>query len=241
MTRMQAGRRWAIELNASEHTLNVWQRFLKPPFDPFIEDVDIHNKNVKILRSDSFCNSQDSNEINKTGKKLLSLLNIIMKIHADLDIVTDVSVLDFVDVSSPRRAFFDDVEEKISASLDLSDPLVTDGEGNTKSPIPAESPAQSWLRAAMSDSEISSALRYLGHNSGWAELYRAYEAVKNKPCGTISNNEITRFRITANHAERHHPNDKRQPHSRPMQLWEARALIKRWVSAAIEDVLAQNP
>jgi hypothetical protein len=61
------------------------------------------------------------------------------------------------------------------------------------------------------------------------------------PNGGISNGEINRFTQTANAGERHHPNDKNKPHKRPMELWEARALITQWVSAAIDDILAKNP
>jgi hypothetical protein len=97
------------------------------------------------------------------------------------------------------------------------------------------------MRAAMLEPEIGSALRYLEGKPGWLELYKAYEAVRDVPNTSISKGEIKRFTQTANAGERHHPNQKTQPHKRPMELWEARAFITRWVSSAIDDVLAKNP
>ena len=97
------------------------------------------------------------------------------------------------------------------------------------------------MRAAALEPEIGSALRYLEGKPGWVELYKAYEAVHDMANGGISKGEIKRFTQTANAGERHHPNHKSKPHSRPMELWEARAFITQWVSSAIDDILAKNP
>ncbi len=61
------------------------------------------------------------------------------------------------------------------------------------------------------------------------------------PNDGISDAEISRFTQTANVGKRHHPNNKSKPHKRPMELWEARALITQWISAAIDDILAKSP
>ena len=124
---------------------------------------------------------------------------------------------------------------------------VRDANGNvveptpTPTPTPAPSRAQLWMRAAALDPEVGSALRYIRGNPGWVELYKAYEALGNKPNGGISGNEIERFRRTANQKERHHPSDKIAPHKRPMELWEGRAFVTQWISAAIDDILTKNP
>ncbi len=115
-----------------------------------------------------------------------------------------------------------------------------DSQGKVIEPPPSPSRIQQWMHAAALEPAIGSALRYLQGKPSWFELYKAFEAVRNMPNGGISNREIKRFTQTANAGERHHPNNKNKPHERPMELWEARALITQWLSAAIDDILAKN-
>jgi hypothetical protein len=165
-----------------------------------------------------------------------------MSKNADTDPVTNGSVIEFVTDGSPRKHHFVEVQgTTIRVRGGIATLTVTDAQGNVIEPPQAPSRAQQWMRAAALEPEIGSALRYLEGKPGWFELYKAYEAVRNLPNGGISKSEITRFTQTANAGERHHPNDKTKPHKRPMELWEARAFITRWVSSAIDDILAKNP
>ncbi len=149
---------------------------------------------------------------------------------------------EFVSNGQPRKHRILEVESgtyRIRGSL--AQLTKNDAQGKITEPPPAASQAQLWMHAAKLNPEIGSAIRYLEGKPGWVELYKAWEALEHLPNGGISNSEIKRFKQTANVGERHHPDSKIKPHSRPMELWEGRALITQWVSAAINDILAKDP
>ena len=215
---------------------------LKPPFEPFVEEVKDERGDYLALRSSAFDGITTSEEVHRTAKQLFSTLNVAMSKNVDTDPVTNGAVIEFVPDGQPRRHHYLEAEGMtIRLRVGIAEMTLKDAQGNVIEPPPAPSRVQLWVRAAALEPEIGSALRYLEGKPGWFELYKAYEAVEKMPNGGISKSEITRFTQTANAGERHHPNNKKKPHKRPMELWEARALITRWISAAIDDILAKNP
>ncbi len=238
----QASNRWGIELNGAEEDQKAWRMLLKPPFDPFVEEVNDERGNYLALRSAAFDGIATSNEVHQEAKQLFSTLNVAMSKNADTDPVTNGSVIEFLPQGPPRKFHYLEAKAAtIRFRVGIATMTLKDAQGNVILPPPAPSRTQLWMRAAALEPEIGSALRYLEGKPGWFELYKAYEAVRNMPNSGISNGEIKRFKQTANAEGRHHPNDNNKPHKRPMELWEARGLITRWVSAAIEDTLARNP
>lgn len=238
----QASNQWGVELNGPEENQKAWRMLLKPPFDPFVEEVKDEQGDYLALRSSTFDGVTTSKEVNQTAKQLFTTLNVVMSKNVNADPVTPGAVVEFVPNDQPRRHSYvtpDGTTIRMRAGM----PSVTTwgAPGNAVEAPPVPSQVQLWMCAATLKPEIASALRYLEGEPGWVELYKAFEAVRHMPNGGISANEIQRFTQTANAKERHHPNDKRKPHKRPMELREARALIAQWVSAAIDDVLAKNP
>lgn len=238
----QASNRWGIELIGPEEDQKAWRMLLKPPFDPFVEEVKDERGDYVAVRSSAFDGMATSQEVHQAAKQLFSTLNVAMSTNADTDPVTNGAVIEFVPDGQPRKHHY--LEAKggtMRLRIGIPEMTLKDAQGNVIEPTPARSRAQLWMRAAALEPKIGSALRYLEGKPGWFELYKAYEAVRSMPNGGISNSEINRFTQTANAGERHHPNDKNKPHKRPMELWEARALITQWVSAAIDDILAKDP
>jgi hypothetical protein len=234
--------RWGIELNGPEEDQKAWRMLLKPPFEPFVEEVKDERGDYLALRSSAFDGITTSEEVHRTAKQLFSTLNVAMSKNVDTDPVTKGAVIEFVPDGQPRRHHYLEAEGiTIRLRGGIAEMTLRDAQGNVIEPPPAPSRVQLWVRAAALEREIGSALRYLEGKPGWFELYKAYEAVEKMPNGGISKSEITRFTQTANAGERHHPNNKNKPHKRPMELWEARALITRWIAAAIDDILAKNP
>ncbi len=238
---MQVSDRWAVELNGSEADQQIWRKLLKPPFDPFVEEIKSQRGDYLALRSSAFNGVEGSIQVHQTAKQLFATLNAAMSIHWGTDPVTNGAVVEFVPDGEPRRCHHLEAE---SISLRIRFGIVNltalDADGNVITPPPAPSRAQLWVHAAELDPEIGNALRYLRGNPSWVSLYKAFEALRDRPNGGISKNEVERFARTANAVERHHPNERRIPPPRPMELWEARALMTTWVSAAIDDILAKN-
>lgn len=234
-----ASNQWGVELNGTDEDKNVWRLLLKPPVDPFVEEVKDERGDYLTLRSTMFDGMANSKEVHQAAKQLFRTLNVVMSNHADTDPVTHGAVVEFVQNGRPRMHRFIEAETgTMRIRFGVAELTVTDAESNTIGRPPSR--AQLWMRAVMLNPEIGSALRYLEGKPGWAELYKAYEAVRQMPNGGISNSEIKRFTQTANAGERHHPNKKNTAHARPMELWEARTLITKWISAAIDDIIAKN-
>lgn len=232
---------WGVELNGADRDKEIWRALLKPTFDPFVEEVKDARGDYLALRSRLFrgCNGPD--EVRQLAKQLFKTLNVVMATNADSDPITTGPVIDFSSDGQPRKHFYMEVEAgmiRIRGSIVTL--TVADAKGNVIEAPPAPSKAQMWVRAAALKPGIGDALDYLEGKPGWFELFKAYEALENLPNGGLSKKEIRRFTQTAN-AEERHLVGKFEPHPRPMDLWEARALITKWVSAAIEDVLAQHP
>lgn len=214
---------------------------LKPPFDPFVEEIEDERGDYLVLRSHAFDGVTTASQAHDAAKRLFSTLNVAMSKNADTDPVINGSVVEFVANSLPRKHHILEAEgAEMRIRGGIATLTVTDAQGNVIEPPQAPSRAQQWMRAAALEPEIGSALRYLEGKPGWLELYKAYEVVRDVPNTGISKGEIKRFTQTANAGERHHPNQKTKPHKHPMELWEARAFITRWVSSAIDDVLAKN-
>lgn len=233
--------RWGIELNGSEADKEAWQKLLKSPFDPFVEEIEDERGDYLALRSSTFDGMTTSEQVHRAAKQLFSTLNVVMSMTADTDPVTNGAVVEFTPDGPPRRHHHLEVEcGAIRLRVGMVEVTVNDAQGNVIEPPPAPSKAQLWMRAAALDSKIGSALRYLQGKPDWVELYKAYEAVRSMSNGGISKSETERFTRTANAEARHHPNDNYKPHSRPMALWEARTLIAQWVSAAIDDTLKKG-
>lgn len=237
----QVDNRWGIELNGLEADQKAWRNELKSPFDPFVEEIKDERGDYLALRSSVFDGLTTWEEVREVAKELFSTLNVAMSKIVDTDPVTIGSIIEFVPDGQPRRYYY--LEAKGGAMRlrgGIAEMTKKDAQGDVIEPPPAPSRVQLWMRAVILEREIGSALRYLEGKPSWFELYKAYEAVRNMPNGGISKKEIKRFTQTANAGQRHHPNNSHKPHKRPMELWEARAFITRWVSAAIDDVSAKN-
>lgn len=237
----QASNQWGVELSGADEDKKVWALLLKPPFDPFVEEVKDERGDFLVLRSTNFDGIVSSHEVHKLGKELFSTLNVVISTDADTDPIAYGAVVEFSQNGPPRKHQF--IEGQVAAfrfRAGNAALTLTDAEGKVIEPPPAPSRTQLWMRAATLNTEIGSALRYLEGRPSWVELYKAYEAVRQMPNGGISKSEINRFTQTANVGQRHHPSVHTKPHAKPMELWEARALITKWVSAAIDDALAKD-
>ncbi|WP_193176892.1 hypothetical protein [Oricola nitratireducens] len=238
----RATNQWGIELIGNDDDKERWRVFLKPPFDPFVEEVEHEHGNYLALRSSGFDGLTTSKEVHDAGKQLFRTLNVVMAKNADADPIVNSAVIEFVPDGKPRKHIRIEAEAGMMRLRGgIVEVTVSDSDGNVIEPPPAPSRAQLWMRATDLKPDIGSALRYMEGKPGWIELYKAYEAIREFPNSGISEKEERRFRQTANTDGRHHPSPKFPPHEKPMEIWEARSLITQWISAAIDDVLAKNP
>lgn len=233
---------WGIEIRGNDLDQFAWRAMLKPPFDPYVEEVKDERGDYLALRSSTLDGLSSATDVYEKSKQLLSTLNVTMSQTADTDPVTSGAIIEFISNSQPRKHHFLEV---IPATLRVRSGVSTltlkDSQGAVIEPPPTPSRAQTWMRAAMLSPAISSALGYLEGKPGWLELYKAYEVLKNFPHPTIPKRHIDLFSHTANTGNRRHHLNKRKPPERPMELPEARKLITQWISDAIDHVLSKAP
>ncbi len=166
-----ATNRWGIELSGQEEDKKVWSLLLKPPFDPFVEEVKDERGNYLALRSSAFDGIATSQEVDQTAKQLFSTLNVAMSKNADTDPVANGAVVEFIPNSQPRRHHFLEAESiEFRMRFGTATLEVRDAQGKVIEPPPAPSRTQQWMRAAALEPEIGSALRYLQGKPGWFEL-----------------------------------------------------------------------
>lgn len=61
--------RWGVELNGPDDEQKAWRALLKPPFDPFVEEVKDERGNYLALRSTAFYGLATSQEVHHAAKQ----------------------------------------------------------------------------------------------------------------------------------------------------------------------------
>ena len=122
---------WGIELNGPEADQKAWQMLLKPPFDPFVEEVKDERGDYLALRSCAFDGLTTASQVHDAGKRLFSTLNVAMSKNADTDSVINGAVVEFVANGLPRKHHFLEVEgATMRLRFGIATLTVTDAQGN---------------------------------------------------------------------------------------------------------------
>lgn len=192
-----------------------------------------------ILKSTEFKFLKDADDVRNKAREILSLINgaarLTLGMQKSLAVTRVVNVRDdgtrqitgFVSISetiNPR--------DKVSISTITTNGIVQ--EIHQVGPIP------SWITTAQHDTNIAKALRLFGNeNQDWVNLYRIYEVIESD-VGGVSNivdkgwatkKALKRFKHTANSPttigdDSRHGKDTTQPPKNPMELSEAKSIIK---------------
>jgi len=228
---------WAVELIGPEDSKEFWKDQLRKPFDPYVEEIE---DTGFVLRSSEFEGVDEAIAARDIAARLLRAINVTMSCDG-FDPMTMGSLLKLVDGQKPIKHLFGEFRAEFRARFGIAKLVHTDALGNIIEPAPRESKAQRWMRAAAKSPQIAAALSYLEGKPDWVSLYKAYEALKNLPCDAVTRDEISRFTRTANTGgRRHHLGPKENPPEVPMTLNEAQNFILKWLSAAVDLVLAKH-
>jgi hypothetical protein len=231
--------KWGVELTGETQDKDLWLALLKAPFDPYVEQVDHESGNYLALRSSAFDFTVTTEEVRKIARELFVRLNMAMAANERADPISVGAVVEFSADGPARRHIAIEVEG-VMMRMRAGIVMITaqDPEGNIIEPEPAPSRIQDWIRAADQNAPVATAMRYMSGKPSWVELYKAHEVLSDSGLASsvTSAAELKRFTHTANTAERHRA-DKFQAPAKPMMLWEGQALMMRWLTAAIEEVL----
>jgi hypothetical protein len=237
---MNASIEWGIELKGGELDTTVWKDLLRPPHDPFVEQVHGVDSSYMVLRSSAFDGLATPSEVFGQAKGLFVRLNMAMAANADVDPVSLGPVVEFRKDGAPRRHRRLEAESgSYRVRGGVAELTHRDAHnGKVERPSVASEP-QNWMRAAALHPGVAAAMTYLSGNPGWVDLYKAHEALRDGRLApdAISASTLSRFTQTANAGERHREG-KYDPHPNPMPLWEARSLLITRLVAAIDEVLS---
>ena len=233
----QSNNRWGVELQGHKADQEAWRKLLRPPFDPYVEEIQGRAEGSYFaLRSAKFDDCETADEVRAAAKGLIRTLNVAMQALAHADAIKDRAIIEFLPDGSQRKAYYLEAE---AGTIRTRTALTLLGEDETTDP--RRSRAQEWVRAAAVAPEIESVCGYLEGSPGWLELYKAYEAIRAIPGVNVKGSEARRFAQTANTGNRHHSGKGAIPHKNPMTLGEARALVEKWVSTAVDEILHRKP
>lgn len=99
----KASNHWGIELEGADEDKNVWRTSLKPPFDPYVEEVREDRGNYLALRSTAFDEAASAKDARRLGETLTKTLNVAIAKHTDADPVSVGAVIEFVSDGQPRK------------------------------------------------------------------------------------------------------------------------------------------
>lgn len=229
---------WGIEFTSDKRDADWLRGQLKPPFEPYLEDISMPGRTILVLRSSVFDGMTSATDVEAAGAGVLAPLNALLARTGSTTPMTVNAVVHFTP-QGPRRIIFLSASggSRSGGAAEIS--LLRNGQVVESPPRPSRS--QEWIRAATLEPALARSMSYMNSESGWVELYKAYEILKRAelPQGSVSKSEIERFKRTANTEARHAEGQfHRLPN--PMTLKEARALLCRWLDAGIAHVLQRH-
>ncbi|WP_457660163.1 MULTISPECIES: hypothetical protein [Sinorhizobium] len=229
---------WGLEIVVNEVERSAWTENLRAPFEPFADLLYSQNGPI-VIRSVEFVGLTTAEDVYFTGKDLLLRLNASMETIAGLQPAIIGAVVDF---RGPHPKRTNIIEAKgIESKPFFGRATITqvDLQGRRIEAPASASPAQEQMQASLFDPAIGAAIKFLSGEPSWAEIYKAIEALDKTGLASsaISENKKSLMRRTANSEERHW---KKDLGFTPMQLAEARVLMKRWLRMAVKELVKER-
>lgn len=230
-------KRWGVEVLGPDKEKAYWLRLLQPPFDPYLEKVADPRGDYHVLRTSQFDDLGEAVEVDERARRIVALLDATVRSIHGFGSMSVGAVVDFSQEGQPKKHGFLRAQTLVAESWAIAFVSNRDADGNE---IPTKSNVQRWMEAAQKEPRIASAIGYLSREATWYDFYKVYEALWPFSRVGISRYELKRFKKTANALDNRHsphsPAGKQAP-EQPMSEREARALLVRWLTNAINDVL----
>jgi hypothetical protein len=221
--------RWAVELVGRELDLGDWKQSLLPPFEPYVEVVDLPIRKGYLLNSTKFLPCREAREVRECAIPIIRILDGLMQAYKNTGKVTSGAIVEATADGSYRRHVFAEVnitedDDRVSATGVLSGSV----------PQPAK-PSFAQTGLGLAKNQLEAALDYYSRADNWYDLYKAFEALENhvggkqkiKSLGVIKRN-VDDFAMSAQQV-RHHES-KHKP-SRVFNLREGRQFVASIIRA----------
>lgn len=195
-----------------------------------------------FLSSSEFEGLKDASEVHSRAKKiavtLSGALNILngYKGSLSVDSVHKLSPEGKRSVTILAEPVNFTIRTSFTATLTKSDGTV-----ETRS---SEDPTNSWMELSFENKKVSKIFRLTSMEWDWVNMYRIYEVIQSdvgkKTNEWISGTDLERFKHSANSVEvagdaSRHGKEKTQPPKNPMEIKEAKILMRGLVTAWLDS------
>ncbi|RWC39579.1 MAG: hypothetical protein EOS55_28995 [Mesorhizobium sp.] len=236
---------WLV-LKANRVEQSEWLKMFKPPFDPYVELIPHESGDqLLILKSKELDGLTTLEDTLNAGDGIVRTLNGVAG-----GVVFAGSSVELAGASEMRDGRLirhmmlrtETAHFSIGRGSAEFQVIIRDNDGNIVVPTPAPTSAQRRYAASRASDFLTHALNYCAGEPGWFDLYKAMECLEQagfNPRGK-GRAEMDRFSRTANWFYRHHDrrNEQKRP-SKPMDLRDARRLLRSRVNDALDQLARQ--
>ncbi|MBZ9720158.1 hypothetical protein LB519_20135 [Mesorhizobium sp. AD1-1] len=231
-------------LKANRVNQSEWLQMFKAPFDPCVELVpDESGDQLFILKSKELDSLATLRDVLNAGDGIVRTLNgiaggvVFGGSSVDADGAAEMRDGKLIRHLMLRAETAHFSFGRGSAEFHV---IMKDEEGNIVAPPPAPTLAQRRYAASRTNELVTHALNYCAGEPGWFDLYKAMELLEQAGCnprGGKGRAEMERFSLTANWFYRHHDhrNEQKRP-AKPMDLRDARRLLRARINQALDEV-----
>ncbi|AZO24700.1 hypothetical protein EJ070_31200 [Mesorhizobium sp. M1E.F.Ca.ET.045.02.1.1] len=231
---------WLV-LRANDSDQNTWLKVFTPPFDPYVELMPHEfGDQLLVLKAQDLDNLTTLKDVYNVGDGIVRTLNGIVAGIMGKSSVEPDGAAEMRQGKLIRHVML----RAETAHFSFGGPsaefhiVIRDKDGNIVVPPPAPTAAQSRYAASRKDDLLAHALNYCAGEPGWFDLYKAMECLEQAGYGK-KDKEMIRFSHTANWFHRHH-DTKNPPPANPMDLRDARRLLRGRINHALDDVAKVN-
>ncbi|TGR32972.1 MULTISPECIES: hypothetical protein [unclassified Mesorhizobium] len=230
---------WLV-LKANESDQYNWLKMFKPPFDPHVELMSHDSGDqLLVLKTKELDDLSTLKDTYNVGEGIVRTLNGVVAAIMEKSAVEPDGAAEMRGGKLIRHMMM----RTETAHFSFGGPsaefnvIVRNKEGNVVVPPPAPTAAQSRYAASRKNELLTHALNYCAGEPGWFDLYKAMECLEQ--AGFAKKGQMTRFSRTANWFHRHH-DTKNPPPPNPMDLWEARRLLRGRINQALDELATRS-
>ncbi|WP_027167316.1 hypothetical protein [Mesorhizobium sp. WSM3224] len=234
---------WLV-LKANPSDQSDWLKMFKPPFDPCVELIPNQSGDqLLVLKSKELDSLPTLKDVLNAGDGIVRILNGVAGgvVFGDSSVEAD-GAIEMRDGKLIRHMMLraETAHFRFGRGSAEFHVIIRGHDGNIVVPPPAPTSAQRRYAASTTSDLLTHALNYCAGEPGWFDLYKAMECLEQ--AGRIrrsAKGEIGRFNRTANYFHRHHDRSN-EPPTNPMDLHEARRLLRSRVNDALDEIARQD-
>jgi len=171
---------WFVPLSGEDADKSIWERSLKPPFDPWCERIIRSETSYFGIRSSAFNHMTDAQEVRDKAISLVMQMNGAFRLCDDaLPLMVD-SVIQIDASGKFHHAMFAEAGHiKLRGFAITATAEVRNADGSIPPPPPPQrSEVQRWAQLAESNEDVADMLIFASRGDSWFDIYKALELAR---------------------------------------------------------------